>query len=81
MEFDQGVWLSNSSVSPGLVQKFTLELSKRQCLASNEPLDKSSAEFPSVHPYRHGMPNSRFSYIMASDRKGYNMPYRDIVKV
>ena len=31
--------------------------------------------------YRHGFPNSRYSYLMASDRKGYNLPYRDIVKV
>ena len=34
---------------------------------------------PTVH--RHGLPTSRYSYLMSSDRKGYKLPYRDVVKV
>ncbi len=81
MTFDSEIWLSNASVAPGNVWQFTLDLAAGKCERSKKPVDPASVEFPTVHPYRHGFPNSRYSYLMASDRKGYNLPYRDVVKV
>ena len=81
MDFEAGIWLSNASVAPGRMRCFTLDLKERRCHSSHEPADPSSVEFPTTHPYRHGHSNCRYSYLMASDRKGYNLPYRDIVKV
>ena len=81
MTFEKEIWLSNASVAPGNVWQFTLNLALGKCERSKRPVDPASVEFPTVHPYRHGLPNSRYSYLMASDRKGYNLPYRDVVKV
>ena len=81
MTFDKEVWLSNSSVAPGNVYQFTLKFVSGTCDRSAQPEDPASVEFPYVHPYRHGFPNCCYSYLMASDRKGFNLPYRDIVKV
>ncbi len=80
MTFDKEIWLSNSSVAPGNVFQFTLDPSTGLCTRSKEPVDPASVEFPSTHPYRHGC-NTRYAYLMASDRPGYNLPYRDVVKV
>ena len=79
MSFDSKVWLSNSSVSPGRVFQYKIDLVSRQC--TRKQADRCSGEFPSVHPYRHGVKGTRYSYLMASDRPGFNLPYRDIVKV
>ena len=81
MTFEKEIWLSNSSVAPGNVYKFTLDFRSGKCTRSPQPEDPASVEFPTVHPYRHGYPNARYSYLMASDRKEYNLPYRDVVKV
>lgn len=81
MTFEKKMWLTNSSVAPGNVYKFTLHPDSGVCERSPQPEDPASVEFPTVHPYRHGYPNSRFSYLVASDRKGCNLPYRDVVKV
>lgn len=81
MTFDKEIWLSNSSVAPGNMYKFTLDFTSGKCVRSVLPEDPASVEFPTVHPYRHGYSNARYSYLMASDRKGYNLPYRDVVKV
>ena len=72
--------LSNASVAPGKVYGFTLHLDTRTCVSSKGPMDPASVEFPTTHPYRHGHTNTRYSYLMASDR-GCNVPYRDVVKV
>lgn len=72
-------WLSNTSVSPGIVHHFEVNIANRKCVARK--VDKASVEFPTTHPYRHGHNGGRFSYLMASDREGYNLPYRDVVKV
>ena len=81
IEFENEIWLSNASVAPGQVHSFTLHLATGKCESSKGPVDPSNVEFPTVHPYRHGFPNCRYSYLMASDRKGHNLPYRDVVKV
>jgi len=81
MTFEKEMWLSNASVAPGNVYQFTLDFASGKCKRSAKPEDPASVEFPTVHPYRHGFPDTRYSYLMASDRKGYNLPYRDVVKV
>ena len=79
MSFDGEITLSNASVSPGRLFKFHVDV--KNCVCKQELADPASVEFPTVHPFRHGLPSSRYSYLMASDRPGYNLPYRDIVKV
>ena len=79
MSFDQGIWLSNASVAPGQVYNFTIDLKTKTCV--REQADKASVEFPSVHPYRQGLSGTRYSFLMANDRGGQTIPYRDIVKV
>ncbi|XP_001635106.2 apocarotenoid-15,15'-oxygenase [Nematostella vectensis] len=78
MSFDNEVWLSNTSVSPGRMYNFTIDLPGKTC--TRVQADTASCEFPFSHPYRHGMPGTRYNYLMASARPGYNLPYRDIVK-
>ena len=53
MSFDKEIWLSNSSVAPGNVFGFELDLASGQCRRSPEPADPASVEFPTVHPYRY----------------------------
>eukprot|EP01137_Pigoraptor_chileana_P002687 Opistho-2@41870 len=77
MEFQNKVWLSNAADAPGKLCKFVLDLDAKKCTRTK--IDDASCEFPSVHPYRHGMP-CRYVWMMASDRKGANVPYRDIVR-
>ena len=79
MTFDSEVWLSNTSVSPGLAYSFTIDLASKCCTRTQ--IDRASVEFPSTHPYRHGMCGTRYNYFMACDRPGFNLPYRDVVKV
>lgn len=79
MTFDQKLWLSNTSVSPGQVYNFHINLTNKKC--TRVLSDRASAEFPNTHPYRHGMFGTRYNYLMANDRPGENIPYRDIVKV
>lgn len=79
MTFDSEIWLSNTSVSPGLAYKFTIDLDSKRCTRTQ--IDRASVEFPSTHPYRHGMRGTRYNYFMACDRPGFNLPYRDVVKV
>ena len=79
MTFDSKIWLSNSSVSPGIAYNFTIDLAAKRCTRTQ--IDRASVEFPSSHPYRNGMAGTRFNYFMACDRPGFNLPYRDVVKV
>lgn len=79
MSFVGDMWLGNTDVAPGRMHKFTLDLGKRTC--EGHLSDCASVEFPTVHPYRHGLVGGRYSYLMASDREGQNLPYRDVVKV
>lgn len=79
MTFDSEIWLSNASVSPGLAHSFTIDLASKCCTRTQ--IDRASVEFPSTHPYRHGMRGTRYHYFMACDRPGFNLPYRDVVKV
>lgn len=78
MKFDREIVLSNASVSPGHLFKFVINI--KNCVCSQELADPASVEFPTMHPFRHGLPSSRYNYLMASNRPGYNLPYRDIVK-
>jgi carotenoid cleavage dioxygenase-like enzyme len=79
MTFDKKIWLSNTSISPGRVYNFHIDLATRKC--TRVQADRASVEFPNTHPYRHGVVGTRYNYLMASDRPGQNIPYRDIVKV
>ena len=79
MRFARDMWLGNTDVAPGQMHRFTLDLGKRTC--EGEIADRANVEFPTVHPYRHGLVGGRYSYLMASDRKGQYLPYRDVVKV
>ena len=79
MTFDNEVWLANASVSPGLAYSFTIDLASKCCTRTQ--IDRACVEFPSTHPYRHGMSGTRYNYFMACDRPGFNLPYRDVVKV
>lgn len=79
MRFAKGMWLGNTDVAPGRMHRFTLDLGKRTC--EGEIADRANVEFPTVHPYRHGLVGGRYSYLMASDREGQDLPYRDVVKV
>ena len=79
MTFAGRIWLGSTDVAPGRMHTFKLDLDKRTC--EGRMSDRASVEFPTVHPYRHGAVGSRYSYLMASDRKGQNLPYRDVVKV
>ena len=79
MTFDSKIWLSNTSVAPGRAFNYTINLSAKTC--TRVQADRASVEFPSTHPYRHGLSGTRYSYFMANDRPGQNLPYRDIVKV
>ena len=42
-------------------------------------IDRSACEFPATNPWRHGRPE-RFLYLMANDREGQRLPFRDLVK-
>lgn len=79
MSFDKKIWLSNASVSPGLAYKFTIDLATNRCTRSQ--VDRASVEFPTTHPYRNGITGTRFNYLMACDRPGCNLPFRDVVKL
>ena len=81
MTFEKEIWLSNGSVAPGNLYQFTLDFGSGACERSSQPEDSANVEFPTVHPYRHGYPKTRYSYLMASAREGYGLPYRDVVKV
>ena len=47
MTFDSEIWLSNTSVSPGLAYKFTIDLDSKRCTRTQ--IDRASVEFPSTH--------------------------------
>ena len=79
MDFDSELWLSNASVAPGHTTSFTIDLEKKTC--KHSVMDKASVEFPTTHPYRNGVIGTRYNYLMANDRPGQNLPYRDVVKV
>lgn len=79
MTFARDIWLGNTDVAPGKMHRFKLDLDKRTC--EGRISDRASVEFPTIHPYRHGLMGGRYSYLMASDREGQNLPYRDVVKV
>ena len=79
MTFDSEVWLSNTSVAPGRMFNYTIDLNSQTC--SRVQADSASVEFPSTHPYRHGQRGTRYSYLMANARPSQNLPYRDVVKV
>ena len=79
MDFDSELWLSNTSVAPGKVTNFVIDLNSKTC--KHEIVDNASVEFPTTHPYRQGLSGTRYNYLMANDRPGENIPYRDVVKV
>eukprot|EP00795_Rhopilema_esculentum_P003089 gene3089-1377_t len=78
MDFDSEVWLSNTSVAPGKVTNFVIDLNSKTC--KHEIKDDASVEFPTSHPYRQGLSGTRYNYLMANDRPGENIPYRDVIK-
>lgn len=80
MRWDHKVWLSNTSEAPGVLCRYHINLSDKAAPAlKRERLDDCSCEFPIVDARYHGQ-RQRFIYLMANDRPGQNLPYRDIVK-
>eukprot|EP00118_Oscarella_pearsei_P017511 m.174087 g.174087 ORF g.174087 m.174087 type:complete len:477 (+) comp39103_c0_seq1:37-1467(+) len=80
MTFDQKMWLSNVSAAPGRLFKFHVDLTATDKKCIGRQVDAASVEFPTVNPYRNGQKSGRYSYLMANDRAGENLPYRDVVK-
>ncbi|ORX89145.1 carotenoid oxygenase [Basidiobolus meristosporus CBS 931.73] len=77
MNFDKGVFLSNYSVEPGVLSSFDIDLI--DCKCTQRKAHVASVEFPSVHPYRHGI-YTRYSYCVASDDKQNPIPFTSILK-
>ena len=77
MAFTQGAWLSNTDVCPGHLFHVTLNLRKKTC--QRKLIDGASSEFPTTHPYRHGVQGTRYVYLMANSRN--KLPYQDVIKV
>ncbi|KAF9426192.1 hypothetical protein BGZ76_002869 [Entomortierella beljakovae] len=76
MEFENKIWLSNASKAPGLLTGFNVRFGDSNNASNNQAwikkphvnqtvLHAASVEFPTVHPYRHGL-DTRFTYLMAS---------------
>jgi len=78
MEFDHGVWLSNFSKAPGRLTTFKINLTEDTI--KWEETDRCACEFPHIHPYRDGVPGTRYTYVMACDDPPHNIPFVDIVK-
>eukprot|EP00794_Sanderia_malayensis_P020118 gene20118-22089_t len=78
MDFENGMWLSNASVAPGKLRQFTINIDEKTCV--DKVVDEASCEFISIHPYRHGFQGTNFNYLMANDRQGQNVPFRDVIK-
>jgi len=77
MDFDQGIWLSNASVEPGVLFNFTLDLTNNTL--ARVRADLCSCEFPGMHPARAGK-KWRYAYLMASESPQKLIPYQEIVK-
>lgn len=71
------MFLSNNDVSPGQLYDVRINLKSKSC--ENLKIDHSSSEFPSTHPYRHGVTGTRYVYLMANDKE--RVPFTDIIKV
>ncbi|KAG0268375.1 hypothetical protein DFQ27_006867 [Actinomortierella ambigua] len=71
MEFENKLTLSNATKAPGLWTSFEVRFDGPRIDANTKPrvtqriLHASSVEFPTIHPYRHGLP-TRYAYLMAS---------------
>jgi len=76
MEF-KGMFLSNNDVSPGQLNDVRINLKSKSC--ENLKIDRSSSEFPSTHPYRHGVTGTRYVYLMANDKE--RVPFTDVIKI
>jgi all-trans-8'-apo-beta-carotenal 15,15'-oxygenase len=80
MRWDHKVWLSNTSEAPGLLCRYRIDHSDAAApTLTREQLEDCSCEFPMVDTRFHGQ-RQRFVYLMANDRPGQQLPYRDIVK-
>jgi len=74
-----GAFLSNCDTAPAHLCYFHLDFTREGSFTDLTVLDDSSCEFPSTHPYRHGLP-SRFTWVMANAR-GQGLPFRDVIKI
>jgi all-trans-8'-apo-beta-carotenal 15,15'-oxygenase len=82
MHWDQKVWLSNTNSAPGFFCRYALKWPSNDGepgRLSRNQIDDCSCEFPIVDTRYHGQ-RQRYVYLMANDRPGQNLPYRDIVK-
>ncbi len=77
MNFDQGLWLANASSAPGRFKELRLNLMDGSSKITDLGVD--NAEFPTVHPFRHGQP-CRYTYLMATQNRAEPLPFHDIVK-
>jgi all-trans-8'-apo-beta-carotenal 15,15'-oxygenase len=82
MTWEHGVWLSNTTQAPGRLCRYTLTLPQSGGdggALDRVQIDPSSCEFPVADFRHHGSPQQRV-YLMANDRPGQCLPYRDIVQ-
>ena len=77
MDFIQRMWLGNTDVSPGHLFHVTLNFKQKTC--QRKLIDGASSEFPTTHPYRHGVQGTRYVYLMANSRN--KLPYQEVIKV
>ncbi|KAF9970848.1 hypothetical protein BGZ73_006298 [Actinomortierella ambigua] len=85
MEFENKLTLSNASKAPGLWTSFEVRFNGLKIDANTKPhvtqriLHEASVEFPTIHPYRHGLP-TRYSYMMASSDPKRHHYYTAVLK-
>jgi len=82
MCFQHELWLSNGDDEPGLLVTARVDLASQRCVAYRQA-DRSSCEFPAVHPKMHVVgpsdPVPRYTYLMANDN-GLRVPFTHVVK-
>lgn len=77
MAYDENVGLSNSTVAPGRVYDYEMDLKKGTL--TRHKSDYSSCEFPTANPLMNGQ-KWRYAYLMASDMPSKFIPFQEIVK-
>jgi len=77
MGFDRQYFLSNTSVAPGHIFNYTIDLANDTIFRAQA--DFASCEFPTCHPEKMGE-DWRYAYLMASDAPGKVIPFQEIVK-
>jgi len=77
MSFDRGVWLSNTTVAPGQVFQYEIDLSANTIRRWRG--DACSCEFPTVNYLLSGR-KYRYAYLMAAEAGKPYIPYQEVIK-